>query len=108
MVQEIILAQEGGVLQREIDEFGQMQLALHKLKRAKLEVAYYSHAIAKVANAMKVAASLRGQADRDDGKSGFSTTNEILTSYQVGVVIIPIATKTRPPALEVDDGTICW
>jgi hypothetical protein len=73
MIQEIVRAEESSVLKREVDELGQIQLAIHKLERAKLEVAYYSYAISKVINAMNLAAGLCEQPGRDHSKLLFAT-----------------------------------
>jgi len=48
MIEEIILAQRDD-LEREADEIGQLQLAFHKLERARLEVEYYTDAISRIA-----------------------------------------------------------
>jgi hypothetical protein len=86
MVEEIILAQRDD-LEREADEIGQLQLVIHKLERAKLEVAYYSDAVSNTMKAVRRPVA---------GESGSPTMNEIFISHQVGVVMVPITTKTCP------------
>jgi len=76
LVEEIILAQDNDALGREADDIGQLQLAIHKLERARLEVAYYSDAITKVANTMRMARR------PVTGESCSPTTNGILISHR--------------------------
>jgi hypothetical protein len=51
-LEEAIRMQEGDVIGREANEIGQLQLAIHKLERVKMEVTCYSDAIRKAANAL--------------------------------------------------------
>jgi hypothetical protein len=109
MAKEIVLAQGIAGLEREADEGGQLQLAIHKLKRARLEVACYSDAISKIARTMRLA---RCHAT-GHGESGFPRTNIILISHQAGVVIMPITNKACPPPpkarlLVPDNNMPCW
>jgi hypothetical protein len=53
MIEEIVLAHRNN-LDREADEVGQLQLAIHKLERARLEVEYYSDALTRVVDTMRV------------------------------------------------------
>ena len=91
LAEEMVIAQGSAGLEQEADEGGQLQLAMHKLERAKLEVACYSHALSKIAR------TLARPPATGDGESGFPTTNVILTSHQVGVIVLPISNKTCPP-----------
>ena len=54
-LEEVIRTQEGDVIGREANEIGQLQLAIHKLERARMEVTCYSDAIRKAANALMMA-----------------------------------------------------
>ena len=92
MAEEILLAQGNAGVEREADEGGQLQVAIHKLERAKMEVACYSSAISKIARTM----NLVHRDSTDYGESGFPTTDEILISHQVRAVIVPTAAKTYP------------
>ena len=55
LLEEVIRTQGDEVVGREADEIGQLQLTIHKLERAKLEVAHYSDAIRKAANNLRAA-----------------------------------------------------
>jgi hypothetical protein len=47
MVEQLLLQPEHQSLQKEEEQLAQLQVALHKLERAKLEVAVYTEAITK-------------------------------------------------------------
>ena len=81
LIEEAIRTQGGDIIGREADGIGQLQLAIHKLERAKLEVAYYSNAISKAADCLRAAC----RSHTVTGGSGSPTTKAILISHQVGL-----------------------
>ena len=94
MGEEMVIAQGIAGLEREADENGQLQLAMHKLECAKLEVACYSHAISKIVRTMSSRSARRHATGRE---SGFPIMNLILISHQARVVILLIPNQTCPP-----------
>ena len=54
-LEEVIRTQEGDVIEQEVKEYSQVQLAIHKLERARMEARCYLDAIRKAANHFIVA-----------------------------------------------------
>ena len=76
-LEEVIRTQEGHVIGQEEKEYSQVQLAIHKLERARMEARCYLDAIRKAANRFIVARH------PVPGESGSSTTKTILISHQM-------------------------
>jgi hypothetical protein len=71
MVEQLLLQQEYQSSEQEAEQLAQLQVALHKLERAKLEVAIYTDAIAKAARQWGISTgktifSVRQALDNDD------------------------------------------
>jgi pyruvate/oxaloacetate carboxyltransferase len=76
-LEEVVRTQEGEVIEREAKEYSQVQLAIHKLERARMEARCYLDAIRKAANRIIVARH------PVPGESGSSATKAILISRQM-------------------------
>jgi hypothetical protein len=90
---EELVRTQGDVHGREAEEIGQLQLTIHKLKRARLEVACYLAAISRVAN------TIRAAHRHATGESSSPPTKAILMSHQV---------KHRRFVLDNDTPDPCW
>jgi hypothetical protein len=94
--EEIVRAQGDDARGQEVEQIGQLQLTIHKLKRARLEVACYLAAISRVAD------TIRAARRHATGESGSPPTKAILMSHQVGIV------KNRRFVLDNDTPDPCW